>query len=377
VGPIDVGVPGGMMTPTTPAAGAGGTSATPVPLPGMDPGIVPPTPMAGTAATPVDPMMGTEGCALALDECGVDSGWPGDEFCILPPPPDMGFQVHVGPSNYANPEPQYVLQPGQETDEHFPAVSGNDKDIFYYWRQYRMRAGSHHLILSTAGGGGFGVQRRLGGSSIAAKDNPECGIIAPENEGVGMPLGPKTALDVNLHYFNVGGTGPVLQETWVNFWYRDPAVVKEQTKEMFSMGGLAMAIQPGEHTTLGRYSCPILTPGRVMTMYGHYHANTVRFSAWRVRGGASELILEDYDWHEPLALEYSSIVTNTPPDAAAKVPGGHNGPLDLQAGDALAWECEVNNTTSGVLRFTNEAVSGEMCILVGDTIGPTVSCQFP
>lgn len=374
--PITGGVSGTMMLPVTPVGGTSGM-VTPTPIAGTGgAGMVLPPPVAGTVAMPPPPM-GTEGCKLAMDECGIDSGWPGDEFCILPPPPDMGFQVHVGPSNYAAPEPQYVVQPGQETDEHFPAVSGNDKDIVYYWRQYRMRSGSHHLILSKGIGSPSDVARRLGGSSIAAKDNPECGVIAPENERVGIPLAPKTALDVNLHYFNVTGTAPVLQETWVNFWYRDPAVATERTTEMFAMGGLLMAIQPGEHTTLGRYSCPILTPGRVLTMYGHYHANTVRFSAYRVRGGNAELILEDYDWHEPLALEYSSIVTNTPVDPVAKVRGGYNGVLDLQAGDALAWECEVNNTTSGVLRFTNEAVSGEMCILVGDTLGPTVSCSFP
>lgn len=372
--PITGGVSGTMMLPVTPT---GGTTAMmpPTTVAGMGgAGMMVPLPTGGTTAMPPPDPMAT-GCVLAMDECGIDSGFPGDEFCINPPPADMGFQVHIAPSNYATPEGNYVINPGQEVDNHYPTVSANDKEIMYYWRQYRMRPGSHHLILSSEGGFA-GVGRRLGGSSIHAKDNPECGVIAPENMGVGMPLAAKTPLDANLHYFNFGGA-PVLVETWVNFWYRDPAIVTEQTKEMFAMGGLAMAIQPGEHTTLGRYSAPILVPGRVLTMYGHYHANTVRFSAWRVRGGAAELILEDYNWEEPLALEYSSIVTNTPPDPIAKVPGGYNGILDLQAGDALAWECEVNNTTAGVLRFTNEAKTGEMCILVGDTIGPAVTASFP
>src|SRR4029079_15135893 len=28
----------------------------------------------------------------AMDECGLNSGWPGDEYCIKPPPADKGFQ---------------------------------------------------------------------------------------------------------------------------------------------------------------------------------------------------------------------------------------------------------------------------------------------
>jgi hypothetical protein len=296
----------------------------------------------------------------------------------MPPPPDMGFQVHVGPSSYDNPEPNFVLQPGQETNMTFPAGNSPPEDIFYYYREYRMRAGSHHMILNAGSSIGIGIGgRRLGGSSTSAKDNPPCGEIAPENEGVGMPLSANTAISANLHYFNVTGTGPVLQEIWVNFWYRDPALVKEQAKEMFAMGGLAMAISPGQHTTLGPYSCGVTQPGRVLTMYGHYHANTVRFSAWRTRGGQRELVLEDYDWHEPLALEFNSVVENNPADAATFTAGGHNGILDLQAGDALEWECEVDNQTNGVLTFSNEAVTGEMCILVGDTIGPGISCSFP
>jgi hypothetical protein len=143
------------------------------------------------------------------------------------------------------------------------------------------------------------------------------------------------------------------------------------------MGGLAMAISPGAHEVLGPYSCAVPAGGRILTLYGHYHANTTRFSAWRVRGGQRELILEDYDWHDPLALEYSSLVENLPPNPTTLVGGGWNGPLELQPGDRLEFECDVTNQTDGVLRFTNEAVSGEMCILVGDLIGDGISCTFP
>ena len=60
-----------------------------------------------------------------MDECGLDTKWEGDEYCILPPPPDKGFQIHIGPSNYDNPESQYVMQPGTENTVSMSATSGN------------------------------------------------------------------------------------------------------------------------------------------------------------------------------------------------------------------------------------------------------------
>jgi hypothetical protein len=328
-----------------------------------------PTPTPDSAAPPVVPPM--EGCDL-------HTKWAGDEYCIKPPPPDKGFQVHIGPSNYDNPETQYVVNPGQETNMNFPAVSGNDQSVLYYWRQYRMRPGSHHLIVNAndGAGTGTGVGRRLGGAQNLVRDNPEHGVAAPENQGIGIPLNAKTPLSVNLHYMNATDK-PMIQEAWVNFWYKDPSEVKEQSKELYSMGGLAMAIQPGQHTTLGRYSCAIDTPGRVLSLYGHRHANTVRFSAWRTRNGKSDLVYEDYDWHDPLVVEYNSVTQNGTPDPVAQRGGGVSGILDLLPGDTMDWECEVQNQTNKVLRFTNEVYDGEMCILIGDAVGPTVSCQFP
>lgn len=315
------------------------------------------------------------------NECGLNTKWLGDELCIKPPPPDKGFQIHIGPSNYDNPEPQYVLEPNQETNMSFPATSGNDKDVYYYWRQYRMRPGSHHMIVTaTSGGGGvgmgFGVGKRLGGSQNHSRDNPENGVIPPENQDVGIPLSAKTPISINLHYINLTDK-PLIQEGWVNFWYKDSSTVKETALEMYSMGGLQMAIQPGEHTVLGPYSCAINTPGRLLSMYGHRHANALRFSTWRVRGGQRTQIYEDYDWTDPTVLEFNTAVTNRPPDPASKTGGGWSGVLDLQAGDTLEWECEVDNTTNGVLRFTNETVAGEMCILIGDAVGPSIMCNLP
>jgi hypothetical protein len=363
----NTGDPGAGGSAQPPGSGQAGQAAPTDTSPGS-PQVAEP-PEAGAGAPPVaEPEPG-----LALDECGLDTGFPGDEYCILPPPPDKGFQVRIGPADYANPG-RYLMRPGEESTEDFPAVSGNQGQIYFYYRQYRMRPGSHHLIVSQTSGGLGAGGRRLGGSQNVAKDNPDRGVIAPENEGIGMPLDARTPINVQLHYINTG-TEPVLREAWINFWYVDPATVTQQAKEMFANGGLGMNVPAGAHTVLGPYSCAISQPGRVLTMYGHRHANAPRFSAWRVRGGVRELVYESLDWAEPMVLEFNTITTNPAPDRQRGLEGGFSGILDLMPGDALEWECEVQNQHSFPLRFGNQTYDSEMCILIGDTVGPSVACQ--
>jgi hypothetical protein len=107
----------------------------------------------------------------------------------------------------------------------------------------------------------------------------------------------------------------------------------------------------------------------MLWMYGHRHANNVRFSAWRVRGGQKDLIYEGYNWEETMQLEYSSTVMNPKPDTTAMVEGGWSGILDVKSGDQFQWECHVINKTDGTLLFTNNTYSGEMCILDAELVG--------
>ena len=356
---------GGVLPPPTttilpPQAGAAApppvvTTPTPTQPPPVVPTPVMPTPVVPTPTEPVPtvPMPTTK---LAMDECGLDTGFAGDEYCINPPPAAEGFQMHIGPSNYDNPEPRYVMEPGSEQTETYPS------DVYYYWRQYRMRPGSHHLIINAGA-------RRLGGSSNSAKDNPEAGVIAEENKGVGMPLSARTGLSNSFHTYNFTDQ-PQIKEAWVNFWYRDASLVTEPTKEVFSM--LGMGIAPGEHVN-AHGTCNITGSGRLLTVYGHVHSHNKRFSVWRTRGADKKLIHEAYDWEHPGISEYSTTVMNPVNDAAAKIDGGFSGIVDLLPGDKVAFECEIVNDTNSVFLGANEAENDEMCILVGDTVGTTIS----
>ena len=318
-------------------------------------------------AAPADP---STPAGVAARHCDLHTKWDGDEYCIEAPPPDKGFQVHIGPSNYDNPESKFVVQPGGELVESFNAVSGNTTDVYYYQRQYRMRPGTHHMILTADGLGG----RRIGGAQNLVYDNPDNGIIPPEDKGIGMPLAANTQLNINLHYFNVTDK-PILKEVWINVWYRDAAEVTEPANEMYSFA--PMNVAPGQHVVL-RGVCPVSGAGRLLTLYGHRHANNLRFSVWRERGTTKDLIYEDYDWEEPLILAFSSLTKNNPPDPAAQVAGGYSGVLDLMPGDNMAFECEIVNNSNRTFFGANEAENDEMCIMIGDTVASTVSrnCMY-
>jgi hypothetical protein len=334
---------------------------------------------AGRGVTNADTNTGSD--APAMSECDLHTKYAGDEYCILPPPPDKGFQLHIGPSNYDNPEAQYLLAPGQEATTNYSAVSTNTEMKYFYYRQFRQRPGAHHNIITTGsvggllgGSGGLSAAgldfngNRIGTSNLLSEDSPKGGMIAPENQDVGIAIGPQTPINVSLHSINTS-QDMELREIWVNFWYVDPDQVKEPVQELFAIGDPTLAVAPGTDVVLGPYTCNVTGSGRMLWFYGHRHANNVRFSAWRVRGSQRDLFYEAYYWEEPLVLEYSSTVQNPAVDAAKGVEGGWSGVLDMAAGDSIQWECHVINKTSGTLRFTNNTYTGEMCIMDAELVG--------
>jgi len=349
-------------------AAAGMTGGSDQPVAGND--MPEPTPDAGVM---------DEGVPYAMDECDIDTGYIGDEFCIKPPPADKGFQLHIGPTDYNNPGAMYLLEPGDESTDNFAAVSDNTTDIHFLFRQFRMRPGAHHMIVTAGGTAAGGGGEQFGGRRIAtanaSQDNPVRGIIAPENAGVGIPLGPSSSINVSLHSIN-NSQETLLREIWVNFWYRDSALVTEEATQLFATGDVGFAVDPGADVILGPYSCDIQAAGRMLWFYGHRHANNKRFSAWRVRGTQRDLFYEGYDWEETLLLEYTTLITNPMANRPSETEGGWTGILDLLPGDKLEWECHVVNQQDNVLRFTNNTFTGEMCIMDAELVGTTCSSGF-
>jgi hypothetical protein len=168
---------------------------------------------------------------------------------------------------------------------------------------------------------------------------------------------------IQLHYINTG-TEPVLREAWVNVVYTDPADVKTLMEPIFFLAGVAMNIAPNTEKIIKGtgYASKDL---RVIGATGHFHAHTVRFSAWHVTGGQRNLIVEDYDWHEPSNFQFDSVHMNPAPDPVKKTAGGWSGILNVKQGERIEWECHVINDSNVTLTFSNEVYTGEMCNLFG------------
>jgi hypothetical protein len=313
--------------------------------------------------------------ATSVAGCNLNTGYPGDELCIAPPDPSEGFQLHYGPPSYdaAEVEP-FLLDPGDETTDCFFAKTPNTEKVFTFEYHGRMRPGSHHLIVyaqDTSVADGLDANCNQGadarffvGSQTLTVDIPLPGAMtAPENVGLAMELGPNTQMALQLHYINTTQER-VLREAWVNMMYSDPATVTQIAEPIFFLGGLAMNIAPNtEKIVKGSASAP--QELRILGITGHYHAHTVRFSAWHVVGTQRTLILEDYDWHEPHNLQFDSVNQNPLPDPATKQPGGWSGILTVKPGERIDWECHVINDGNVTLTFANEVYTAEMCNLFG------------
>jgi hypothetical protein len=263
------------------------------------------------------------------------------------------------------------MQPNTEATNDFPVVSPNQDNRYFYYRQYRMRPTAHHMIITAADTSTSTVAGTVGHRIATANksgDYPVNGITAPENAGVGSPIGPKSNINVSLHAINAGATAQ-LREIWVNFWYKDAKDVTEPATAWFDVGNPAFSVAPGQDTVLGPYTCSIASPGRLLWLYGHRHANNVGFVVNRVRGGQRTLVYAGYHWNEPITLQYDSITKNPVGDTASSVEGGWSGILDLQAGDKVEWSCHVINHQSTPLTFTNQTYLGEMCIVDAEAVG--------
>jgi hypothetical protein len=119
---------------------------------------------------------------------------------------------------------------------------------------------------------------------------------------------------------------------------------------------------------------------QVLNIYGHRHAWTPRFHAWVVRAGSTkeELVYDSNDWYDMPTYAYNSTSLNPTPGDGQD--GATSGPLILEAGDILHYNCHVDTTReraaaighpmpTTALRTANEAFTGEMCIINGHTVG--------
>jgi hypothetical protein len=315
----------------------------------------------------------------ATDPCGLNSGFDGDELCILPPAAGEGIQIHAGPASYdeATVAP-WVIGPGEENVRCFMARI--PESGFYYLKQEnRMRSGSHHMIITLNADEGqeegpadceiLGSIGGIPGSQTPKRDFPD--QLAPEDDGLARYLPAGSMANFQLHYVNTGTT-PLLREAWINLYRLDESAVKQRLNSVFLVADFATNIPPKTRQQITNVFEPTLPePTRIFALNAHMHAHSETMTVWRIRGEERELLYKSFDWAEPDSLTYNTVVKNSPPDDAAKKDGGFSGLLHIEPGDKLEWTCDVNNTLDTAIHFANEAYTAEMCLLSGAYIGDT------
>ena len=313
--------------------------------------------------------------------CNIDSGYPGDEYCLLPPAPEEGFQIHIGPKDYGDPAEiaKYLIEPNQEFNNSVLGHIPLEEDVWFNRINVQMRPGSHHWISSVIAGkpeervydgtSCEGAQQigSIGGGQNLIYDNPPGGVQAPENEGLGRSLSGNSSLCMNLHAYNFTEE-PALRELWINVYTVDESEVTQRGRSIGVVGGFGLNVPPGASETL-TYTQAFSEPGRIIQLYGHRHVWTPRFAV-RLN---DDLIYDSWDWQESRVFNYDSLTENPPPNPDLQVDGAVSGVLEVNAGDEVTFSCFIENESDITLRWANELYTGEMCNLWGTAVGTSLS----
>lgn len=317
----------------------------------------------------------------AADPCGLNSGFEGDELCILPPAPGEGIQLHAGPASYDDPNvlAPWVIDAGDENVQCYN-VRIPESGFYYFAQKNRMRSGSHHMLISLVQDTGqaegptncdiLGSVASIPGSQTPSRDFPD-NTLGPEDQGLARYLPAGTLARFQLHYVNTT-THPLLREAWVNVYRMDESLVTQRLQSVFLVGDIAENVPAHTEQLVTLDFTPTLSDAtRIFQLNAHMHAHSLSMTVWRLRADQRDLVYKSYDWKEPNSLTYNTVVENPPPDDTAKTDGGTSGDLLIQPGDTIEWTCDVNNDTDAALRFANEAYTAEMCLLAGSYVSPT------
>lgn len=434
-------VPPGNGNPPTPVVGP-----VAAPPPGPVAGAPPALPPAGPAPTQMDPDCGAMG--LQLDglmyspggnvlphacepfhqtdnnpyaiKCVEAWSWyqtqfPGDEFCILPPPPGQGVQFGVHPqeagwyaavstgdmSGYEGVAAGYLMDPGTEEERNIRVAAPTNTDLNYYRVNTRMRAGSHHMIVAGVQPGanpvgawtpGNATEGLFGGTSLPGAQRPDENIPQslekpPEDEGLFRTLPANREIVYDMHHFNATDK-TTLKEAWQNLWLEEDA--RTRIHPIFGMPisqAAATFATPGE--VVDQHYSWAAQPSdlRLIEGFGHRHAWTPLFTAWIEKpDGSTEILYQSFDWYDMPTYRYDSVTDNPPVNTAAKMDGAVSGIRVIKQGEELHFNCHMRFTDEraqqtgnpnspsslGRLRFANQAFRGEMCILFGNTVGRNI-----
>ena len=97
--------------------------------------------------------------------------------------------------------------------------------------------------------------------------------------------------------------------------------------------------------------------GRIISMFGHRHAWTDRFAVWH----NDELVYDSWSWKDSVVYDYDSITTNPAPNPDAKTDGATSGILNVNPGDKVRFECDIDNKSDKTLSISATPCTTAKC----------------
>lgn len=305
----------------------------------------------------------------------LDSGFDGDEYCLDVPSIGEGFLLHFGPTDYDDPDDvaDFILPPGEEAHDCVAQRLTNPEDAFVAGAEGGARPGTHSLRASlsssSVGSARPGACRPLDDTMPIywAESTRSEQAPAPEHAGVATRIPADARVSIRLSSVNPQSV-PILREAWVFLKRMAEADVTATKRPLRFYGGLSMSVPPGETERLGNeLPCQVPEASEVMSLVADTGYTTSRVSAYVERAatpGTRTLVYETYDWLEPDHLRFDSVAVNEAPNEALGLGGGWSGPLVLEPGDRLWWECDMENTGEAPLEYGDEYHQNR-CNIVG------------
>jgi hypothetical protein len=349
-----------------------------------------------------DPTMNNPYAVRCIDVLAYATKYGGDEYCILPPPPEQGVQFGVHPQQAAFWDAMragdmsayedaalvkdYELAAGAEELQIYDTTASLPADKHFYRIDFRARTGSHHSVArfahspaatkegwATNDDSFNAVGTPLADIQRAKFDVPVSTLDIPAEEaGIGIKAPGNSSVSFQVHHFNTSQRS-ILREVWLNVWFMKDEDVKLSAVHSSGVGNVNYP--PNKITDAGG-TVTANERVKLLSLFGHRHAWTTNLNVWLSRAGEKneELIYSSNDWSEAPTYAYNSATKNPKPDDKAGVDGAYSGTLDLVAGDSLRFNCHAEVTPeraaelgvplpSKPLVFANQAFTAEMCIM--------------
>jgi hypothetical protein len=337
--------------------------------------------------------------------CKVNSGgFTGDELALCDFDLAQGMMVHFGPKDYDDPNQvrPFIMAPGEESEVCMYINTPNPTDQWVTEYHGRMRANSHHLIVTMPlqhhadDAAPWRCSSQILDRWLFGAQDPQIdvngvsdGSSPPQpgepDYGLAQRLPANQTLLFDFHNINTSDREE-LREAWASFEFVDESQVQNQI-DMIAFYQLNISIPPLAQATTQRKTCTAPTdlagqqrPVYVGLMTGHAHERLTRFSVWHNKlGGQSELVYETVDWEEPGNALYRDAVQNPPlPASATRLWGAKSGYLRIEPGESISFECDFQNNLNQTVRF-GDTTSDEMCNVFGmyyPTVGGMWNCLF-